>query len=244
MRRAALAALLFTASPASAQKLKGFEGQFDKAPDAARKVVETFVETTAKLYEAGLEHGNPVATELANQVLSLPFLPFMRALQLPRNPRGVHRLSSTGHHVDDRVRGWGGAYRYAAENRLSYEAEWTAYLEERALYDLHLVGARAIGDLVSDEAYVLEYGLGVGGLLGRRHRGGLDVSLGGELRPAHRLFLYGRAGALLLEGGTLGDLRAGAGARVGRFELRAGYRALSGPFNVLGGPELAAAVRL
>lgn len=243
MRSLALAALL-AAAPASAQKLKGFEGQFNKAPDAARKVVDALVETSAKLYQAGLEHGNPAAMDMAGRVLTLPFLPFMRASDLPRRPRGEHRLSSSGHHIEDRIRGWGGAYRYAAENRLSYEAEWMAYLEEGASYDLHLVGARAVGDLVADEAATLEYGLGVGGLLGRRHRGGLDISLGGELRPARRLFVYGRAGAVVLEGGTLGDLRGGAGVRVGRLELRAGYRALSGPFSTLGGPELGLTVRL
>jgi hypothetical protein len=240
---AALCALL--AAPASAQRLKGFEGQFLKgASDAGAKVLEKTLEATARLAEASAETGSSAPAQLAGDVLLLPFYPFGVATSMDRRPRGEHRLRAFGQHVDDRVRGWGGDYRYSAANHLHYEASWTAFLEEGALYDLHLVGARVLGDLHAEPALRVEYGLGVAGLAGRRHRGGPEFSLGGELAPRRLVFLDAKAAAVILEGGTLGDFRAGAGLRWRHAELRAGYRALVGPFDTLGGPELGFSLKL
>lgn len=229
-------------APASAQRLKSFEKQFTR-PDAGNSVVAGYVGATAAVAEQADGAGD--ALSAVGYMMALPFFPMALALDMPPKEMSEHRLRAFGQHVDDRVRGWGGEYRYAHEKHISFEAFWTAYLEEGSLYDLHFIGARALGDLIEGEKGVLEYGFGFAGLAGRNHRGGPDISLSGELRPWRRwFFLDAHAGAVILEGGTLGDMRGGAGLRWRRAELRAGYRALVGPFKTLGGPEIGLAVRL
>ena len=242
MRTLALTALL-AAAPASAQRLKGFEGQFIKPSDAGAKLVEGWVGATALVAEAAAKSGESLSA--VGYMVMLPFLPMALSLEMPPKDMHEHRLRASVHHIDDRVRGWGGEYRYTRENHLAFESFWSAYLEEGATYDLHYIGARALGDIAEWERGSLEYGFGVAGLAGRNHRGGPNISLGGELRPWRRFFfLDAHAGAVILEGGTLGDLRAGAGLRWRRAEVRAGYKVLAGPFTPLGGPELSLAVRL
>lgn len=243
MRALALTALL-AAAPASAQRLQAFEKQFTRNSDLGQKAVAGLAEASLRTAEAELDDGQfPTAAGL---ILLAPVYPFILSLDMDPRERVEHRLESSGQHIEDRVRAWGGRYRYSAHNHLAAEAHWTAYLEEGALYDLHYFGARAVGDLVDDERWTLEYGFGVSFLAGQRHRGGPDFSLGGELRPWKWLFLDARAGAVVMEGGTLGDLRAGAGLRrrgeILGGELRAAYRALMGPVRRLGGPEIGLAV--
>lgn len=245
MRRAALAALLLAAAPASAQKLKGFEGQFGKgATDAGAKVLGAMFEGMAKVAEAGERAGQQGFTgNVAADILLIPFYPLAAATRNDRRLMPERRLRAHVVHVDDRVRGWGGEFRYGFENHLNAEAHWTAFLEEGSQYDLHYFGARVSGDLVTGDWGDFVYGLGFGALSGTLHRGGPEFSLGTEVRPRRWVFVDARAGATFMEGGTVGDLSAGAGVRWRAVELRAGYRALAGPFRTLGGPQLGVGLR-
>jgi hypothetical protein len=249
VRRAAAAALCaLLAAPASAQRLKGFEGQFLKAgAEAGGKALGAVAEAAGRVQSAAADSLNPLqplAQEFYGAVLKVPLIPYALALEQERRPRGRHRLDAFTHHIDDRVRGWGGSYRYSTASRIGWEAHWTAYLEEGAQYDLHYVGGRAVAEFVDGPVWSLDYGLGVSGLVGRLGRGGPDFSLGAECRPFPPFFLDAKAGAVVMEGGTLGELRGGAGVRWRDAELRAGYKALVGPFDTLAGPEIGLRVRL
>lgn len=240
MRSLALAAIV-AAAPASAQRLGGFEKQFVRKASAAPAPPPASASPDPSSSYSAAE--SQAAGDALYFLLKLPLLPFAYALGEPERARGRHDVSAAVHHIEDRVRGWGGAYRYSGRKHAGFEAHWTAYLEEGAQYDLHYVGARAIAELLDHEHWSLDYGLGISGLVGSLGRGGPDFSLATEYRSG-RCFVDARAGAVIMEGGTLGELRAGAGLRWGDAELRAGYKALVGPFDTLDGPEIGLRLRL
>lgn len=241
MRALLLLALLAAAAPARAQTLKGFERQFSKSrSDAGNKVLAALVEGTVSVMEAASKGGDGT---LAGYILAAPLLPMAPSLSMEPRLMPERRVRARVMDVNDRVRAWGGELRYGWENHINVEAHWTAFLEEGAQYDLHYFGARVSGAMLAGDSGELEYGFGAAGLSGRLSRGGPEFSLAAELRPRSWAFVDARAAAAIMQGGTIGELSAGAGLRWRALELRGGYRALAGPFRVLGGPELGVGLR-
>lgn len=250
MRRLIPAALLLAcAHPSSAATLKGFEGQFRGTAAATR---------TARAADAVIRHDdqNGSLVKLTMLLLAAPF-----AMSHGMTPEGYspglyageggdmgearsqHRLELGYHRVASYVDGWSGRWRLDTERHVGVEAFWTDYIEHRA-EDLHYVGAAAHGDFWRAEAGRANYQLGLAALSGRLTRVGPRLGLEAELYPRKPFFVDALAAVTFIDGGPLGDLRAGGGLAWKRAQLRLSWRALIGPMKNLAGPELALIVRL
>lgn len=241
--------LLLPALPASSATLKGFQEQFrgTGASRSAADAVDAIVRN---------DDGDGRLMQLA---LATVLLPYAYSLNLPEEgyspglyagargdsgdaPR-QQRLELSWHRAGKDVFGWGGRWRLDSENHVGMEAFWTDYVERRA-EDLHYIGASGNGDLWREEAGRAGFQLGLAALSGRLTRVGPRLALEGELYPRKPFFLDALAAATFIDGGPMGELRAGAGAAYGRAQLRLSWRALIGPFRDLDGPELALIIRL
>lgn len=250
MRRLISAAVLLAfAFPASAATLKGFEGQFRGAAAATR---------TAQAADAVIRRDDNDGTlvKLTLLILAAPF-----AMSYDMQPEGYspglyresagdmgdaasqHRLELGYHRVASYVDGWSGRWRLDTERHVGVEAFWTDYIEHRD-EDLHYVGAAAHGDFWRAEAGRANYQLGLAALSGRLTRVGPRLGLEAELYPRRPFFVDALAAVTVIDGGPLGELRAGGGVSWKRAQARLSWRALIGPMKNLAGPELALIVRL
>lgn len=250
MKPLGLACLLLAAPfPVRAATLKGFEGQFRGATAATR---------TAQAADAVIRRDDSDGS-LVKLTLALLAAPF--ALSYGMQPEGYsrglyrdsagdmgeaasqHRLELGYHRVASYIDGWSGRWRLDTERHVGVEAFWTDYIEHRD-EDLHYVGAAAHGDFWRAEAGRANYQLGLAALSGRLTRVGPRLGLEAELYPRRPFFVDALAAVNVIDGGPLGELRAGGGASWKRAELRLSWRALIGPMRNLAGPEFALIVRL
>lgn len=250
MRSLCAAGLLLAAAlSSSAATLKGFEGQFRGAAAATR---------TAQAADAVLRRDDSDGSlvKLTLYLLAAPF-----AMSHGMQPEGYspglyagaagdmgearsqHRLELGYHRVASYVDGWSGRWRLDTERHVGVEAFWTDYIEHRD-EDLHYVGAAAHGDFWRAEAGRANYQLGLAALSGRLTRVGPRLGLEAELYPRKPFFLDALAAVTFIDGGPLGELRAGGGVSWKRAQARLSWRALIGPMRNLAGPELALIVRL
>lgn len=250
MPRVILAAVVMALSvPSSAATLKGFEGQFRGAAAATR---------TAQAADAVIRHDdqNGSLFKLTLYLLAAPF-----ALSYDMQPEGYsrglyadmagdmgearsqHRLELGYHRVASYIDGWSGRWRLDTERHVGVQAFWTDYIEHRE-EDLHYVGAAAHGDFWRAEAGRANYQLGLAALSGRLTRVGPRLGLEAELYPRRPFFVDALAAVTFIDGGPLGELRAGGGVSWKRAQARLSWRALIGPMKNLAGPELALIVRL
>lgn len=153
----------------------------------------------------------------------------------------LHRFELHALRTGDDAGAGGARYRYDTERHIGAEGFYTLF-RERGLEDLHYAHAAAHGDIAREDEWRLEYQAGAGGLAGRVNRLGPRAALGVESFPRRPLCFEGAAGAVFASGGVIGDLRAGAGLALGRWQLRLGWRALMGPVD-LSGPDLALTFR-
>jgi hypothetical protein len=250
MRRLISAVLLLACvHPSSAATLKGFEGQFRGAAAATR---------TAQAADTVIRHDDSDGS-LVKLTLLLLAAPY--AMSYDIQPEGYspglyagdggdmgdatsqHRLALGYHRVASYVDGWSGRWRLDTERHIGLEAFWTDYIEHRE-EDLHYVGAAAHGDFWRAEAGRANYQLGLAALSGRLTRVGPRLGLEAELYPRKPFFVDALAAVTFIDGGPLGELRAGGGAAWKRAQLRLSWRALIGPMKNLAGPEFALIVRL
>lgn len=249
MRRATLIAVLL-ASPINgfAGGLKGFHGQF-----AGDKVVETTAAALDVLFRP--ENGDGFFFKAAAYTILAPY-----ALSASIGHEGYaplyqgeggdigqashqHRFELSAHRPASYLHGWGGRWRLDTESHVGLEAFWADYIEHR-VEDLHYLGATANGDFARGTAGRASYQLGMAALSGQVTRVGPRVGVEGELYPLKPFFLDALAAATFIDGGPLGELRAGAGVAWGRAQMRLSWKALIGPLRNLAGPELAFVVRL
>lgn len=241
--------LLAPASPASAGTLKGFENQF-RGTSAAR--------TTARAADDVARHddGDGSLVKLTLYLLAAPY-----AYAYDRDPEGYsrglyadgrgdlgdarsqQRLDLSYQRVGSYVEGWSGRWRLDTERHVGLEAFWTDYIEHREK-DLHYVGASAHGVFWREESGRASYQLGLAALSGRLTRVGPRLGVEAEVYPRRPFFIDALAAVTFIDGGPLGELRAGGGVALGRGQVRLSYRALIGPFKNLAGPELAFIFRL
>jgi hypothetical protein len=231
--RAALLALLL-AAPAAAQQTAGYNpgGFFPFMP----RQVFLFLRAMGKVVTLPYAYS-----------MRLPEEGFAPALyrEEPQGDTGdhdeLHRLEWhalwTGHDSG----GAGARYRYDTESHIGAEGLYTQ-LRRRGTGDLHYAHAVAHGDVAREDEWRVEYQVGAGGVAGAFHRLGPRVAFGIESFPNKPLYFEGAAGAVFASGGTIGDLRAGAGVAAGRWQLRAGWRALTAPVWHAG-PDVALTVR-
>lgn len=246
--RSLAAFLVLSALPSSAATLKTFEKQFRGAAVARE---------TARAVDHTLRNDHDGA--LIKLMVYALAVPYALSYELPEegfsnglyaSGRGdlgdassQHRLELSGQQVSSFVKGYGGRWRVDTERHVGLEAFWTNYIEHRA-EDLHYVGASAHGDIARGPYGRVDYQLGMAALSGRLTRVGPRVGVEGELYPLKPFFLDALAAVNLIDGGPLGELRAGGGVAWKRAQLRLSWRALIGPFKNLAGPELAFLVRL
>lgn len=240
--------LLFAVPTVFCATLKGFEKQF-QGTGASRSIGQAAGEVALKDDDGSL---------LKLTLLAFA-LPYAYSLNLPEEgfspglyaggrgdsgdaPR-QQRLELSWHRAGMEVSGWGGRWRLDSEKHVGAEVFWSDYIERRE-EDLHYVGASAAGDLLREEPGRAGFQLGLAALSGRLTRVGPRLALEAELFPRKPFFLDALAAAAFIDGGPLGELRAGAGAAFGRAQVRFGYKALIGPLRHLDGPELALIVRL
>jgi hypothetical protein len=179
--------------------------------------------------------------------MRLPEEGFARALYRdePQGDTGdhqeLHRVETHALWTGDDSGGAGARYRYDTESHIGAEGLYTQ-LRRRGRGDLHYAHAVAHGDVAREDEWRVEYQVGAGGVAGASHRLGPRVAFGIESFPYEPLYFEGVAGAVFASGGTIGDLRAGAGVAGGRWQLRAGWRALTAPVWHAG-PDVAVSVR-
>lgn len=250
MKPLGLACLLLSASlPARAASLRGFEGQFRGTAAATR---------TAQAADAVIRHDDSDGSlvKLTLILLAAPFAMshdmqpegYSRGLYADAagdmgEARSQHRLELGYHRVASYIDGWSGRWRLDTERHVGVEAFWTDYIEHR-VEDLHYVGAAAHGDFWRAEPGRVNYQLGMAALSGRLTRVGPRLGLEAELYPRKPFFVDALAAVTFIDGGPLGELRAGAGVSWKRAQARLSWRALIGPMKNLAGPELALIVRL
>jgi hypothetical protein len=242
--------LLAAALPASAATLKSFEGQFH-GTGAAR----TASDAAAAVFH-GVDESDNFFVKL---ILYTVAAPYALSSSLPEqgyspgayvDSRGdagdapsQQRLELSYHRVGAYVGGWGGRWRLDTERHLGAEAFWSDYIEHRE-EDLHYLGASALGDFWREDSWRTDYQLGLAALTGRLTRVGPRIAVEAEAYPRKPFFVDALAAVTFIDGGPLGELRAGAGVARGRAQARLSYRALIGPFKNLAGPELALIFRL
>lgn len=244
-----VAVVMVLAIPSSAASLRGFEGQFRGTAAATR---------TAQAADTALRYHDSDGS-LVKLTLILLAAPF--AMSHGMQPEGYspglyadaagdmgearsqHRLELGYHRVASYIDGWSGRWRLDTERHVGVEAFWTDYIEHRA-EDLHYVGAAAHGDFWRAEPGRVNYQLGMAALSGRLTRVGPRLGVEAELYPRKPFFVDALAAVTFIDGGPLGDLRAGGGLAWKRAQLRLSWRALIGPMKNLAGPELALIVRL
>jgi hypothetical protein len=246
----ALAALLLSAVPVRAGRLDAFKKQFrgndvGPATDSALRAIDR---------TSSVSTGSSV--ELLALILAIPFAYSLDLgdegyARFPYEPGASgdcgdrpHSLRFGGyyHRVGDGVGGTGGFWRLDSERHVGLEVFWTHY-RERGEQDLSHLAASAHGDLYRDERGRVDYQLGLAALSGRLTRIGPRLALEGETYPLKPLFFDAHAAASFIDGGPLGEMRAGGGVIWDRFSLRVGYRALIGPFKTLDGPDAGLTVR-
>ncbi len=235
MRRVVLLVLLLLAAPAFAQPRSGPNpGGFFPFPTPRNIVL--FLRAMGKLVSL------PYAYSMRQ-----PDEGFARLLyrEEPQGDTGdhqeLHRVELHALRTGDDAGGMGARYRYDTEDHVGAEGFYTQ-LRARGAEDLHYAHAVAHGDVAREDQWRVEYQIGAGGLAGRRHRLGPRLAVGIESFPLRPLYFEGAAGGVFASGGTIGDLRAGAGLAGGPWQFRLGWRALLGPV-MLSGPEAALTLR-
>lgn len=153
----------------------------------------------------------------------------------------LHRFELHGTRTGDDAGGGGARYRFDSERHIGAEGLYTRY-RARGSGDLHYFHAVAHGDVAREDQWRVEYQAGAGGVAGRFDRLGPRVAFGIESFPYRPLYFEGVAGAVFASGGTIGDLRAGAGVAGGPWQMRLGWRVLSAP-DWLSGPDAALTLR-
>lgn len=243
-----LFAVLFAgaALPSSAATLKAFEQQFHGTTPVRQSGPPVNLNND----------GDGAFVRLALYTLAAPFV---LSAQLPEEgyssglyaqSRGdtgdaphQQRLELSYHRVGSYVGGWGGRWRLDTEHHVGLEAFWHDYIEHRE-QDLHYMGASGTGDFWREDRWRTNYQLGLAALSGKLTRVGPRLAVEAEFYPGKPFFLDALAAATFIDGGPLGELRAGGGLAWKRAQARLSYRALIGPIKNLAGPELALIFRL
>ena len=246
MKSLGLAGLLLTSAlSASAATLKGFERQF-RGTGTARTASDAVRHDNAdgdliKLMLYALAVPYAYSLDMAEEGYS-PGM-YVRSRGDSGDAPRQQRLELAYHHVGSFVAGWGGRWRLDTERHVGLEVFWTDYIEHRE-EDLHYVGASAHGDVLREESGRVDYQLGLAALSGRLTRVGPRLAVEAEAYPRKPFFVDALAAVTFIDGGPLGELRAGAGVARGRAQARVSYRALIGPLKNLAGPEVALIFRL